>query len=242
MRVSKQINLIGIAGKAGSGKDTVTKMIQQLTSPEIPDYWEFKDGEWRSMSGVSPWVRRGFADKLKKMIAITLGVSVERFEDREFKKSILPKEWNIPVEYFGEDHYYYNSITVRQLMQRVGESIREGVHKDFWINALFEDYNTEYIGGEEKVASDGGYYSSPSYKIYPKWIISDVRYLNEVEAIKARGGIILRINRDLPSDDTHASEIELDDYEGFDWEIDNLTSLDTLQESTKLFLEQFKIL
>ena len=31
--------------------------------------------------------------------------------------------------------------------------------------------------------------------MYPNWIITDVRFPNEADAIKGRGGIIIRVNR-----------------------------------------------
>jgi hypothetical protein len=55
-------------------------------------------------------------------------------------------------------------------------------------------------------------------------IIGDVRYRNEIEAIKAAGGIVLRVVRDTPEFaelDNHSSERELDNYPGFDLIVNN---------------------
>ena len=59
---------------------------------------------------------------------------------------------------------------------------------------------------------------------YPNWIIPDVRFPNEVEAIKERGGIVIRVNRSTTKSDSnsnHESEIALDHYHDFDAIINN---------------------
>lgn len=55
-------------------------------------------------------------------------------------------------------------------------------------------------------------------------LIGDVRFPNEAEAIKSWGGILVKVNRrGLPptSRDNHISETALDNYDGWDYEIDN---------------------
>lgn len=81
----------------------------------------------------------------------------------------------------------------------------------------------------------------------PNWIITDVRFPNEAQAIKDRGGIILRIDRpakvDLGprrTDWMHSSETALDTWE-FDYEIDNDGGVEDLMEEIKIFLEVFNI-
>ena len=66
------------------------------------------------------------------------------------------------------------------------------------------------------------------------WIITDVRFPNEAQAIKDRGGIVIRVNRlDVDKFTTnfpqtlHPSETALDDYK-FDHVIDNNGSLEEL--------------
>lgn len=88
-------------------------------------------------------------------------------------------------------------MTVREFLQRIGtDAIRDGLHPNAWVNMLFKDY-----GGQH-------------------WVIDDVRFPNEYNAIRLRGGIVIRINRDdVPASD-HPSETSLDDYE-FDFTINN---------------------
>ena len=91
--------IIGISGKNGSGKDTVGKIIQYLTSKYLDTnlyelqeddallYGTYKDWlENKEFSiYVSPWQIVKFADKLKDVVCIILGCTREQLEDEEFK-------------------------------------------------------------------------------------------------------------------------------------------------------------
>jgi hypothetical protein len=78
--------------------------------------------------------------------------------------------------------------TLREFMQKMGTEFgREMIHPEMWLRAL--GYR---IRGKEKV------------------VITDLRFPNEAEFIKALGGIIIEIHRpDLERDTSHASEIPL---------------------------------
>lgn len=95
-------------------------------------------------------------------------------------------------------------MTPRLMMQLLGtECGREIIHPDIWILALFADYvpAPRAIGLADRSAD------------YPDWIITDVRFLNEVEAIRAKGGLVFKIYRPGMEDKSrHESETALDDY------------------------------
>lgn len=101
-------------------------------------------------------------------------------------------------------------MTVREILQKLGtNAIRNGLHDGSWILALFADL-----------------------KESSHWIISDVRFENEVEAIKARNGKVIRINRPSMRDTgLHPSETALDNYDGFDAVINNVGSLEDFKKS-----------
>jgi hypothetical protein len=122
--------------------------------------------------------------------------------------------------------------------------MREGLHKNVWVNALFADYRKKGgIEGGERVASDGGYYSAPSYKgQYPNWIITDMRFPNEMEAVEKRHGITIRVVRPsfmvddkVIAKDLHPSETALDDAK-FDYEIINDGTMEDLVKKVKEIL------
>lgn len=51
-------------------------------------------------------------------------------------------------------------------------------------------------------------------------LTDDVRYPEEVKAIQELGGVVIRLTRN-PNADQHETETALDDYEGFDFTLDN---------------------
>lgn len=89
-------------------------------------------------------------------------------------------------------------ISYRKLLQEFGEGIRQTVGKNFWVDSLLSQYDNSQ-----------------------NWIISDVRYVEEANAILDGDGILIRVNRDTGFDDIHVSEISLDDFENFGYVIDN---------------------
>ena len=93
------------------------------------------------------------------------------------------------------------------------------------MNALFADYKVYH---EPSMYPNGGGGKAPN------WIITDVRFPNEAKAIKDRGGVVIRVNRPLErlgnsklpklrhtSITQHPSETALDDYDDFDYVIEN---------------------
>lgn len=191
-----------------SGKDTVTKIIQWLLlnqdrGTEIPfDRFDlYKEA--------ATWKNVKFADKLKDMVCLLLGCTREQLEDPKFKEKELGEEWwywKLKVPNYNLDRnekitlnimfnteteaWEYNDkilsynrevcetvlikLTPRLLLQLLGtECGRNIIHPNIWVNATMADY-TEHSN----------------------WIISDVRFPNEVKAIKDRGGISIRVNRD----------------------------------------------
>jgi len=149
-----------------------------------------------------------FAGKLKEIAALLIGCNVSDFEDREFKEAKLGEEWD--------------DLTPRKLLQLLGtEAGRQIIHPNIWVNALFADYG-------ERIFNDGGWE-------YPNWIITDVRFPNEAQAIRDRGGIMIRIERpgcESHCGGQHASETALDTYD-FDYVIDNEGNIDELIEKIK---------
>ena len=266
-------NLIGISGKIGSGKDTVGEIIRFLWdikntefghSLEVKDFIEAPN----DVDSSNPYQIKKFAGKLKDIACLLIGCTREQLEDREFKEKELGEEWikyriitkGLPNYYVStlEDaknhvrhknqRYVKVNLTPRLLLQLLGtEAGREIIHPQIWVNALFADYKTLGFG-------DG----NASVLEFPNWIITDVRFPNEANIIKEKGGIMIRINRgkqcgscenqftskgDCPNcesgnwvygniDSNHPSETALDDYE-FDHVIENDGSIEELVEKVK---------
>ena len=85
---------------------------------------------------------------------------------------------------------------------------------------------------------------------FSHWIITDVRFSNEAEAIKQRGGIVIRVNRPCKECGgmgyhkmdcnvgrcEHESEYALDNYEGFNHVIENDGTIEDLLEKIKTII------
>jgi dephospho-CoA kinase len=141
------------------------------------------------------------------------------------------------------------SITIRQLLQQIGtEVMRDAIHPNIWINALFNDYTLKEelvscweneINNRRVVRPLGGNLYEIINEVYPNWIITDLRFPNELKAVKEKKGITIRVNRDLQkeSDDySHISETALDDAE-FDYVINNNGTIDDLIEPVREILK-----
>jgi hypothetical protein len=172
------------------------------------------------------WEIKKFAGKLKVIAEILSGVPKINFEDQEFKKQDMGPAWG---------------MTYRDLLQKLGtEAMRNGLHENVWVNALFSDYNREWVSIGDNTASEDTFLD----KIYPNWIITDTRFPNELEAVKTHKGITIKVIRDSGNTvgTTHASETALDDYTKWDYVVDNNGSFEDLKTQIFSILEKESLL
>ena len=219
--------IIGISGKMGSGKDTLADMILELD----------RDFE-----------KKAFAFKLKQIASILTGIPIRDFSDQEFKKTNMPTEWWDAID---------DPISVREFLQYLGtDAVREGIHEQAWVNALFADYmvvwndpdpipgNDYRVTFQKKLSEElslihyGGGSEAEVFNtelVQPKWIITDMRFPNEAEAVRKRGGFLVRINKDIEGriNSDHDSETALDDYPYWDLVIENNGSLGDLHKQAQ---------
>lgn len=102
---------------------------------------------------------------------------------------------------------------VRRFLQRLGLGARQVFGEDFWIDRLLEK-----AGTDERV------------------VIPDVRFRNEAEAIRARGGVLIRINRPGHVAAGHVSETDLVDFD-WDEEFANDRSVAELQQDIVAYVK-----
>jgi hypothetical protein len=142
--------------------------------------------------------------------------------------------------------------TYRKLLQLVGtDAMRDVIHENVWVNALFADYKPKYmVSSFPPPATEKDYVSQQGY---PNWIITDMRFPNEARAIKQRGGLLIRVERtpftvhhsktgeahDLSREafTEHPSETGLDNYHGFDCTVFNNGTIDDLVKSVETLLK-----
>ena len=255
--------IIGISGKIASGKNTIATIINKLTNNKFEE--------------------KAFAYKLKQIVSIITGCSIEDLESQEFKNKELNEEWNwyktpqttsegiafirsTPTEEAKKFLAFPQRIrpyTYREILQRVGtEAMRNNIHEDVWINALFSDYSNpyerEFTSGEklaERYNKGTITFKTKLEFSYPNWIITDLRFSNELKAIKDRRGITIRVNRKqinglfevnqkemtLKPFNEHPSETSLDNAE-FDYTINNDGNIEDLIEKVKEILIKEKLL
>lgn len=203
--------IIGISGKAQSGKNTICDMISYVVW-YYNDYYKYKklypdDVENFSykhycecLDSINVCRTRArielhsFAEKLKKSLGAILNVDSSNFENQTFKQSINP---------------IFN-LTYRQLLQKFGTAIREGVDSDFWVKVTLQNYNDSKL-----------------------WLLSDVRFNSEVNGIINKEGYVVRVNRPGAGAGNHISETELDNYH-FKYIIENDGTLEDLLHKVKV--------
>jgi hypothetical protein len=270
--------IIGISGKKQSGKDLVGKIIQYLfyMKKEIkgryypPDVF-IKELEYNvDLTIESGWEIRKFADKLKDIVCLLIGCTREQLENEEFKNTELGEEWFKTIWWIKSNHNnlekfntreeaekelpYYEGIyiekvfiasedimlTPRLILQLLGtECGRQIIHPNIWVTSTFTDYK-----------GDNGI-------VYPNWLITDVRFRNEVEAIKDKKGIVIRVNRPSWVKEQeqqilkgvwnykvkeHESETALDEYKNFDYIVNNDSSIENLIDKVKEILIKEKLI
>ncbi len=93
----------------------------------------------------------------------------------------------------------------RKLLQIIGTDCGRAYSQNIWINKFDEKFGL--LINSSKI------------------VITDVRFVNECEYIKSKGGIIINVTRNTGVLDSHLSETELDGYTGFDYTIDNNGSI-----------------
>ncbi len=177
--MENKLRLIGISGKKIHGKNTVANIIAYLTGPNT-HFTFINNDSWFTSNG--KWVQKSFAYKLKKIASLLLGKEMSVFEDEKEKSKLLSKEWDIITEKTEE------VMSVRGFLQKLGTEVGRSLHPNLWINALFSDYvpvRKKYMRDDVEEYSDE----------YPHWIITDVRFPNEVESIRDRGGVVFRVFR-----------------------------------------------
>ena len=163
-----------------------------------------KDTAAEALSSLG-FVRISFADKLRDFI-YEFNPTVWSGMDHDSLRSI--------IDFYGWDGYKETKWAddIRRQLQVLGtECGRKIISDNIWVDALFNDL--PYPNG--------------------KYVIADVRFPNEADGIRARGGKMYRIEREgIGPANAHHSEVALDDYE-FDGFIHNDGSVAQFKHSVR---------
>ena len=226
------VKIIGISGRKQAGKNTVANFINGDILKQngmIEDFIINDDGELEikttDQSGTNDWgvfdvTRKDnafleyaekelwpyvklyhFADSLKEIGINLFDINAVNVYGTDDQKNTLTKiKWENMPEYYGDKT---GNMTIRQFLQHFGTNVMRKIKDDIWLS----DTIKRIISEDSEVA-----------------IIPDVRFPNEVTAIKENGGFVIRLTRNIYNSE-HKCESSLDknnfDWSNFDYILDN---------------------
>lgn len=167
--------IIGVSGKKRSGKDTLgAALVRELG-----------------------FTRVAFADGVRELVAATYGWPLERVQSEEFKEVMVIEEDEMPPQP-GVPRAL--RLTGRDLLQRTGMAARKVFGDDVWIKVALAKCGPQWCercGNTVQAHEAMGASSGCAFKQHHaagNYVITDVRFPNEVRAIKAAGGKVIRLN------------------------------------------------
>lgn len=197
-------NLIAISGVRYSGKDEVAKILQYcLSVPKIfRQYWLYK-----LIGKIIPkkWKIIAFADPLKKMLAILLNISVEKFNDRAFKEDVCIdlNTLDYSLSAFTKDKHLLSDSKFTKMTKELNLDI---LNYDLTIRQLMQYFGTNVI---RTFFGENVWINSTLRHASRRTIISDCRFINEAQAIKDKDGTIIYVERPGIGFGQHQSEKEM---------------------------------
>ena len=204
--------ILGISGKAVSCNDTVCEMIIGILSHKNKCNEDLEYTKY-VLESDPIYKQERFAKFYQVAFADRLKDCVNSLSGINIDLSTIEGK-NSLVHWLKIDGRH---PSYRELLQWFGTSIREKICDDFWVQALFGNEDGSNI------------------------IITDVRFENEVTAIKDREGIVIRINREGSGAGNHISETALDNYK-FDYILENDGTLEDLFYKVKHLLIELGLL
>lgn len=243
---NNKILFIGLNGYAGSGKDTVAKMLktilsynwqsieeckkfykQKYTNPTISATLNTKDD-----NETLPVMCIAYADQLKEICANIFGIPVERFYmnksnawvciNDKFQYTEIEPEKNIIT---AED-YYYSISNYSQLNEKYWLSLREIlVYVGTYV--LQQDINKHIFVNVVRNKVNNVMLKNSNLKYV---ITTDIRFSHEFDYIKENNGILISIVRNGIEQLNNVAEHDLDDETNYDYIIENNEGYDELFE------------
>lgn len=171
-----------------------------------------------------------FADALKKHCIQIFGLTTDQVYSEKLKEQPLEKEINMD-EYISQMASVTNLNNI-QPQGKIAKTPRE----------VLQFYGSEYIrNAKQSYWTDLGIKAAND--LGNICVITDVRFLNEAEAVKNSGGVLVRIIReDLDSTDSHISEKEQESIEADYTIINKKDNLYHMREEAFKLSKYFKAL
>lgn len=233
---------IGINGLAGSGKDTVTKMLKVILSRKWNDIEEarvFYKTTYKNptqsatynpnpsnpeFEATCPVYCIAYADQLKQICGTIFGIPVERFYMNKSNAWIcINKDFTYTEikpndsEIISAEEFYYGKSEYTNSSQKYWMSLREIlVYVGTYV--LQEDINKSIFINivRNKVKEHVSINPNISHVI-----VTDNRFMHELQFIREMNGITIKVVRDSIEQLPNIAEHHLDDEDNFDYVISN---------------------
>jgi len=215
--------LVGVVGKARSGKDTFAVMLAE----ELYGILRSKFILMAYATDLKDRVQQDFDLHYDQLWGDDKEVEDKRYIKSKNRKGILPycagnRDDGKGLEVLEEVQYW----TGREILQAYGQFFRTIDH-DYWVKSLFRTID---------------------YKEYKNVIITDIRHPNEADAVVNRGGFLIKIVRNVDNNihgSNHISEVAMDNYDKMDFVLTNDGTVDDLRvvakDTAKLLVATQKI-
>jgi len=121
-------------------------------------------------------------------------------------------------------------MTPREVIQRFGQMMKAHWGDYFWVDRMHE-----FLGAR------GGFSTEADRR---DWVITDVRFRVEAEAIKSWGGIVVHVDGERREQlggnaAAHISEHELDGWKGWDYELTNHSDIPDLYARVEVMMNRY---
>jgi len=234
---------IGLNGFAGSGKDTVAKMIKTILNRDwnsLEECKEYYKSVYTNPTISATFDQNGendrvfciaFADQLKYICSAIFGIPVKRFYEnkstawvcinKDFQYTELHPDDNVIVtaeQYYDQLSEYKNSkhnywMSLREILVYVGTYV------------LQQDLNKNVFVNIINNTIKDNHHSNANLEYV---ILTDIRFNHEIDYIKKHNGITISITRNDVEQLDNIAEHDLDDEDSWDYVIENNGTYDDL--------------
>ena len=248
--MSKNPLYIGLKGLAGSGKDTVAKMIRTILGHKELGLDECK--AIYKEHYYNPWISAthsevtddsnnvycvAFADQLKTICSTIFGIPVKRFyQNKSTAWVCLNKDFQYTEvkpedsQIMTADEYYSNAandttqkiwMSLRELLVYVGTYVlQQDINKKIFVNVVRNLVNEQLL-------------KNPVLEYI---VITDIRFSHEIDYIRSNHGVTINIVRDSIEPLDNIAEHVLDNEQDWDYTITNNGTYDDLFEQVYTLL------
>lgn len=200
--------LIGLIGKTNSGRTTITKIIQAVNLYRT----YFED---LNIITLNAFIHKCLSDKYTQLLS-------DKNYNSKYERHAFSDKMKLCVSVLTDIDYYelsnpeiletYSGVgdttSYKELIELVNDSFTSNIDSNIWIKLLFKNYDSNC-----------------------NWIIPDVKYESQANAVVKKGGILIRLS---------GCEI-LSSYPSIAEEISNNTTMDDLIDKVLVIINKYKI-